>query len=67
MQTAAAGEQDKQLSSTLCRETGFSGKKERGGITRDTKDEKGPGMFLVVQWLRRHAPRAGGPGSMSGN
>ena len=41
MQTAAAGEQDKQLSSTLCRETGFSGKKERGGI----KGEKGnPGM-----------------------
>lgn len=32
MQTAAAGEQDKQLSSTLRRETGFSGKKERGGI-----------------------------------
>ena len=31
MQTAAAGEQDKQLSSTPCRETGFSGKKERGG------------------------------------
>lgn len=32
MQTAAAGEQDKQLSSTLRRETGFSGRKERGGI-----------------------------------
>lgn len=31
MQTAAAGEQDKQLSSTPCRETGFSGKKERRG------------------------------------
>ena len=24
------------------------------------------GMSLVVQWLRLHAPKAGGPGSFSG-
>ena len=52
MQTAAAGEQDKQLSSTLCRETGISGEQERGGIieglgrVREVETyKKGKGLF----------------------
>lgn len=52
MQTAAAGEKDKQFSSTLCRETGFSGKQERGGIieglgrVREIETyKKGKGLF----------------------
>ena len=50
-----------------CQKTG----KREGAETREEKEEEKEkkqeeGTSLVVQWVRPHAPNAGGPGSIPG-